>query len=64
MPEAFGSMSNLQNGLTVSLQNLAERTQKSGLVCSLPPEDQFEEDIPPQNLLNSKKDTIVKVTDF
>jgi len=64
MPEAFGSMSNLQNGLTVSLQNLAERTQKSGLVCSLPPEDQFEDDIPPQNLLNSKKDTIVKVTDF
>ena len=63
MPEPSGSLSNLQNGLTVSLQNLAERTQKSGLVCSLPPEDQFEED-PPQNLLNSKKDTIVKVTDF
>lgn len=67
-PEPSGSLTNLQNGLTMSLQNLAIQTQRSGLVCTLPPqEDQYEPDdaIPSASVIfNNKKDTIVKVTDF
>ena len=52
----------------MSLQNLAIQTQRSGLVCTLPPqEDQYEPDdaIPSASVIfNNKKDTIVKVTDF
>ena len=59
-----GSLTNLQNGLTISLQNLAFQTQKSGLVCTLP-QDYQPDEIPPDSVIcNNKKDTIVKATDF
>lgn len=67
LPEPSGSLTNLQNGLTLSLQNLAIQTQRSGLVCTLPPQDdeyESEEDVPPHSVICNKKDTIVKVTDF
>lgn len=66
--EPNGSLTNLQdlhNGLTLSLQNLALQTKNSGLVCTLPPEEQFEEHPEGQNsVIFNKKNTIVKVTDF
>ena len=63
-----GSMTNLQNGLAMSLQNLAVQTQKSGLVCNLPTQeyenDEFEQDPDQHIIYNNKNDAIFKSTDL
>ena len=45
------SMTNIPLSLSASIQNLTQMTTQSGLVCTLPQE-------------NNKKDTVVRVSDF
>lgn len=56
------SLTNLPNGLAISITNLAIQTQRSGLVCSLPNDEETIQHITYNQ--HSKTDDIVKVTDF